>query len=193
MTFATALIASALSLFGFIVVIGIFSLIFWAFKKMADAHPLLTIVLSIVAVWFLFACLLMLPNSAHAAEIRGSSVYAQSNQVRFENHVKPLAVSPVLVKAAQERANDMAKLHYFSHRSPTGRNFWDAILAQKTYFHSAGENLAEGFIDTIPLFQAWKNSPTHFANIVDPTYVYTGIGIAHDGSKTIVVQLFSTK
>lgn len=140
------------------------------------------------------AVALILPiGRASAAEIRGASVFAGANQLREEKKLKPLAVSPVLVRAAQEKAADMVKNGYFAHRSPQGRNFWYFILAQRGYFRVAGENLAVGFSDTGPLFSAWTASPKHSANILDPAYYYTGIGLAHSGTTTYVVQLFSTK
>jgi len=176
------------------VILGLVILMGWLWSKLADSHPFIALFLALMFVWFLIGLAIFLPaNHASAAEIRGATVYAQSNQVRANQKLKPLGVSPILVKAAQAKADDMVKNKYFAHRSPQGKNFWDFILAQHAYFRVAGENLAEGFTDTESLFSAWIASPKHYANIIDNSYSYTGIGIAHAGETTYVVQLFSTK
>jgi hypothetical protein len=102
--------------------------------------------------------------------------------------------SAVLDKAAQLKADDMAKNKYFAHFSPTGVSPWYWFeQAGYSYVH-AGENLAIHFSDSGAVGDAWMNSPSHKANIVNGNYTEIGVGTAkgvYDGFDTVyVVQLF---
>jgi uncharacterized protein YkwD len=41
-----------------------------------------------------------------------------------------------------------------------------------------GENIAAGFSTAQDVFNAWKNSPGHNANMLDPSFKAIGIGLA---------------
>jgi hypothetical protein len=60
----------------------------------------------------------------------------------------------------------------------------------------AGENLAIHFTDSGDVVQAWMDSPTHRANIMNGNYTEIGVGTAegtYEGFDTVyVVQLFGT-
>lgn len=137
--------------------------------------------------------LLVAPGRAGATEIRGKSVFDQVNAVRTQNGRKALVPEARLVKAAQMKADDMAKEGYFAHRSPKGKTVTTWINAVKYPYRTAGENLAENWLDTETLVMAWINSPTHKANIMDNDYVDTGIGIARGKNGIIIVQMFGRK
>lgn len=134
--------------------------------------------------------ILNVSNVDMATPIRGQSVYAEVNALRAENKIPPLAPDPLLVKAAQAKADDMVKSGYFAHRSPEGKNMW-SFIGHSANIIDAGENLAKGFSDTEKLTIAWMNSPTHRANILEKDFTKTGIALATDkNGVTHVVQLF---
>lgn len=192
MTFIYALLFSGLGLLAFLIIAIIFILAMQSFIEFSYTHPIIAGTIVVVALWLLAALALFIPfRNVHAAEIRGQSVYTQSNELRVEKKVKPLLVSAPLVAAAQAKANDMVKNHYFAHTSPAGKSFSKFIIEQKTRYTVVGENLALGYNDTNPLFAAWIASKKHYANIIDTDYTYTGIGIARDGLNIYVVQLFA--
>jgi len=120
-----------------------------------------------------------------------------TNEERSRVAARPLARSELLDQAADLKAEDMARGQYFSHDSPTGVTpwFWFKVVGY-TYAH-AGENLAVYFSDSDEVVQAWMDSPTHRANIVNGTYQEIGIGTArgtYQGHSTVfVVQLFGTR
>ncbi len=60
-----------------------------------------------------------------------------------------LAVNPVLERAAQAKADDMAAKSYFSHNSPDGVTPWFWLNQAGYVFTYAGENLAANFSDSI--------------------------------------------
>lgn len=139
----------------------------------------------IIALAFLF-----LPFSVHASDIRGASVFAQVNAQRAAQHQRALVPNAQLVKAAQLKADDMAKNGYFAHRSPQGKSLVTFINQVKYPYSIAGENLAQGYGSTESLVYAWMHSPTHKANILEASYTETGIAIAQGKNGLLVVQMF---
>lgn len=137
--------------------------------------------------------LLRSPNVAAVV----SSVLAElANQDRAENDLGGLTVNPVLVAAAQAKANDMATFGYFAHVSPQGVDPWHWFGEAGYKFDYAGENLAVDFSDSGDVNTAWMNSPTHRENILDPHFTEIGIATAQGIYKgrltTFVVQEFGT-
>ena len=123
-------------------------------------------------------------------------VVDKTNKEREGQKLPPLVRNTVLDKAAQLKADDMAKNGYFAHYSPTGVSPWHWFNeAGYSYVH-AGENLAVHFTDSKEVVEAWMQSPTHRANIVNQNYREIGVGTAkgqYEGYDTVfVVQLFGT-
>lgn len=119
-----------------------------------------------------------------------------TNEARMEEGESPLTRSALLDEAARLKAEDMAQNGYFAHWSPTGVSPWHWFEeAGYTYAH-AGENLAVHFTDSGEVVEAWLDSPTHRANILNGNYTEIGIGTAegrYEGYDTIfVVQMFGT-
>lgn len=96
-----------------------------------------------------------------------------------------------LTKIAQERANEMRDLNYFSHQSPTGRDFKFLLNLYRVNYTYAGENLAKDFTSMVETHKAWMASPTHRANIMNPNYHKMGIGFAQASSTLYVAVIFT--
>lgn len=119
-----------------------------------------------------------------------------TNEERAEEAAQPLVRNSLLDEAARLKAEHMAKNSYFAHYSPDGVSPWHWFdQVNYTYAH-AGENLAIHFTDSSAVVDAWMESPSHRANIVNNTYTEIGVGTAkgtYDGFSTVfVVQLFGT-
>ena len=119
-----------------------------------------------------------------------------TNEERAEDALGTLRRNPTLDEAARMKAEHMAKNQYFAHYSPDGVSPWFWFgRANYNYVH-AGENLAIHFTDSGEVVQAWMNSPTHRANILNGNYSEIGVGTAegtYEGFATVyVVQLFGT-
>jgi uncharacterized protein YkwD len=99
-----------------------------------------------------------------------------------------------LQKAAQNKAEDMAKKEYFSHLSPEGKTPWYWIERSNYKYSSAGENLAAKFSDPEILVSRWMDSQAHRENILNSNFEDFGIGIAkgaYEGRKTLyVVEMY---
>lgn len=119
-----------------------------------------------------------------------------ANNDRAEKNFGHLAVSSVLQKAAQLKANDMAEKSYFAHTSPEGKTPWYWFRQAGYDFTYAGENLAINFNESVDVNQAWMNSPGHRANILNDNFTEIGIataeGVYQGKPTTFVVQLFGT-
>ena len=135
-----------------------------------------------------FFSLLVLAIPALASPLSPNAIVEASNASRVSQGLQALKVDPGLNKAAQAKADDMEKRHYFAHTSPQGKNLWTFIFgAHAKNLTVAGENLAKGFQSVEFEHTAWLASPTHKANILDTEWKRTGVGISGE----YVVQLFA--
>lgn len=113
-----------------------------------------------------------------------------TNSERGENNLPALTENAILNRAAQMKAEDMAKKSYFAHTSPEGITPWYWLEKAGYSYLYAGENLAINFIDSEDVTEAWMNSPTHRANIIHGAYTEVGTGVAvgtYQGYETIFV------
>lgn len=123
-----------------------------------------------------------------------SVVVDLTNEERDDVAARPLQRNEALDAAAQLKAEHMARNQYFAHYSPDGTTPWHWFDEAGYVYAHAGENLAIHFTDSAEVVEAWMNSPTHRANIVDGKFTEIGVGTARgrlDGHRTVyVVQLF---
>ncbi len=119
-----------------------------------------------------------------------------TNEERGDDSLGRLSRSDILDAAAKLKAQDMAKNSYFAHYSPTGVSPWFWFDEVSYNFIHAGENLAVHFTDSSDVVDAWMDSPTHRANIMNGNFTEIGVGTAkgtYEGEPTVfVVQLFGT-
>lgn len=143
---------------------------------------------------FLLAVFVVLPQSGFLALITPSVLVNAANATRHDTKESTLATNTLLKRAAQLKANDMATKGYFAHTSPAGITPWHWLDAVGYRYTTAGENLAVDFIDSSDVHQAWMNSPSHRANILNGSYTEIGIATAtgtYQGHTTVfVVQFF---
>lgn len=121
---------------------------------------------------------------------QGAKIIARTNQVRVEQGLPALKTDSLLIRSATAKATDMGQKEYFSHVSPDGHRL-GYFLARAGYAYSeAGENLAMGFSDADGAMNGWMKSPTHYANLVDPTFTDLGVGLEggiYQGKPTVFV------
>lgn len=112
--------------------------------------------------------------SSQAALDACSAVFNLMNQQRAAQGLGQLVWSDALTNAAQVRANEITTS--FSHTRPNGSAFW-TVDSNVQY----GENLAKLYQSADSVYTAWMNSPTHAANIMEPSYKTVGIAICQTG------------
>lgn len=116
------------------------------------------------------------------------------NQDRGTNGAAQLAWSGALARVAQYRAQDMLNRNYFSHYDPsTGQlAFVELMHLWGIPYSTAGENIAWSTNPSMANINVmFMNSPEHRANILNGAYHRVGIGVASNGAKVMVVEVFS--
>ncbi|MBQ0138256.1 MAG: hypothetical protein KBT36_03070 [Kurthia sp.] len=93
------------------------------------------------------------------------------------------------------RNYDLAKENYFEHTSPKYGRWANFLYTSEYDFAYAGENIAAGFVTAKGFVNAWMNSPTHRANILNPRFKKIAVGVSDGTSKsyfkTYATQWFS--
>lgn len=122
-------------------------------------------------------------------------IVAQTNVERKANNLPPLRTSSRLDLAAEEKLKDMIQDGYFAHISPDGTTPWFWIKNAAYQYIYAGENLAIGFTDAKEAVEAWMNSPSHKANLLNNKYEEIGVAVGQASningySGILVVQMF---
>jgi uncharacterized protein YkwD len=109
------------------------------------------------------------------------------NEYRQENGAGPLLLSDTLAVAAEHHSKDMAEYDFFAHNTEAssyyrvGSKPWDRMAAEGyTYNTIRGENLATGTETAEESFEAWRESPSHNAAMLDDRYRVIGIARVYE-------------
>lgn len=120
--------------------------------------------------------------------LQQEKIISLTNDLRTSQGIPLLIEQEKLNNSSHLKVKDMAEQQYFSHISPDNYGL-DYFLRQADYaYQSAGENLAMGFIDPDQLIKAWRESPTHYQNLLDADYQEIGVGLSagfYNNSPTI--------
>jgi hypothetical protein len=132
----------------------------------------------------------------YATDIAKSDLLKFTNQKRADSGLKTLVINETLSKAAESKAKDMFDKDYWAHTSPTGKEPWDFISSAGYDYLYAGENLAVDFSHSKSVVEAWYDSPSHRANLLNDKYSEIGFAVVNgelQGRKTtLVVQMFGS-
>lgn len=104
------------------------------------------------------------------------------NIERAKNGLKPLTMNAEVNKTATLKSQDMAKLNYFSHTSPTYGSPFDMMKKYGISYRTAGENIAMGQTSPEQVMQGWMNSSGHRANILKSSFTQIGVGVAKNSN-----------
>ncbi len=165
-------------------------------SKILQSNVLLYCVTAILVIKiFTILISIDLPSNIFFADITKSTLESFVNQTRESVGLKPLVTNDKLTQAAQLKAQNMVQNNYFDHVSPTGIKPWFWFSQAGYKFNYAGENLAVGFYDSLEVYNAWLNSPSHKANIINPHYTDVGTAVVSgfEGNAIIVVQEFGSQ
>ncbi|KAI8804273.1 hypothetical protein BJ742DRAFT_458405 [Cladochytrium replicatum] len=102
------------------------------------------------------------------------------NNLRTSLGLKSLTMDSRLNGCAHFHALEQYQMGVMTHYSPNGQNWGDRPGYN-------GENVAVGYSYDANVFEAWKASPVHYANMVNPNY--NAIGFGQEG--TYWVQNFA--
>jgi uncharacterized protein YkwD len=125
----------------------------------------------------------LVPTSANLDLVRAATV-CLVNQQRASAGLPGLRENGALDAAAQAHSYDMVAGDYFDHVAPSGTDMLSRIVAAGfatlANVMDAGENIAaaSGALATpAATVASWMASPPHRANILDPTFQQTGLGV----------------
>ncbi len=144
--------------------------------KRAFLYSFIFLVIKLLLIGFIFFLPAEVFVEQDVLKIKQDQLFTLMNKLRLEKHVNLLTKNELLNQSAQMRAVDMRNNEYFDHLSPQGKDLSYFINQVGYNYKYAGENLAMGFLDMEELLKAWKNSPTHYANLVDTDFKELGLG-----------------
>jgi uncharacterized protein YkwD len=101
-----------------------------------------------------------------------------TNQIRQSNGLQTLKENNNLTASATQKVQDMIVNQYFAHISPDNSGLIKWLENNNYQYTTAGENLAMGFMTAEDVVNAWVKSPTHYANLIDPSYKEIGVAMA---------------
>jgi len=105
----------------------------------------------------------------------------RTNEVRKSRDLAACVIDPLLMQAAQIRAEELAAASLYGHTRPDGRHYSTVVDApigenlhrvSNAYLAHKKIGVAQYIVDS------WINSPGHFANIVNPRADAIGVGLA---------------
>lgn len=109
------------------------------------------------------------------------------NEERVKRGLSPLKADPELAVVARAHSADMFARGYFSHYTPEKKDPFDRMKKAGVRFITAGENLALGRTLKI-CHEGLMNSPGHRANILNPAFGRSGIGILDGGIYGLMIS-----
>jgi uncharacterized protein YkwD len=108
------------------------------------------------------------------------------NEYRISNGLQPLLVSDMISEACDRHNSDMGKYRFFDHYTQgsdwfaVGASPWDRMAASGYNYNTyKGENIAAGYSTAASVFQGWKNSPGHNANMLGANYQVLGVSLVY--------------
>ena len=102
------------------------------------------------------------------------------NGFRAEGGLAPLKLNEELTVIANVRAEELAWSGVHSHTRPNLQSCFSLMRENGFETGMAGENIGWGYSTPEAVCEAWKNSETHYKNIMDPQFTEVGIGVSAD-------------
>lgn len=131
------------------------------------------------------------PTVSSSVTAYESEVVRLVNKKRAKYGLKPLTQDWQLSRVARYKSEDMRRLGYFSHTSPTYGSPFEMMHSFGISYRTAGENIAKGYKSPEAVVEGWMNSPGHRANILNSTYTHIGVGYVASGNYW--TQMFISK
>lgn len=120
-----------------------------------------------------------------------TEIYKITNSYRNETDVPTYELDPTLCMLASIRAQEIKENKKFSHNRPNNLGYFSTLFNEYGLSKgNVGENIAWGYNTAIEVCEGWKNSQSHYENILNPAYTKVGFGIAvqEDGTYVVVQE-----
>ena len=109
------------------------------------------------------------PGVERAAE---QEFYGLINDLRISVGLAPLAVNAELVAGARNWTDELVGINSLRHAG-------DLSIGVNSPWALLGENVGYSSRSVESLFNAFVASPTHYANLVEPTFDHVGVGVVY--------------
>lgn len=123
---------------------------------------------------------LILPQFDYFSTITQQRLLDLINRARAENGLSQVVLNTQLSETASFKIEDMFRVGYFDHTSPTGVTPWFWFKKAGYNYEYAGENLAINFFQSDDVFNAWMQSPAHRENILNANFNEIGLAVKSD-------------
>lgn len=118
-----------------------------------------------------------------------SEMISWINAQRRAKGLSTLSMDSKLAAAAQGHACDMATRGYFGHQRAGGPDLARRLRSNGYAYRAAAENIAKmGSADVSRAARIWRESPPHWANILNRKVNEIGLGIAVGGDRVYWVM-----
>lgn len=136
-------------------------------------------------------------NSEEINHQLAEEILRLTNEERAKQGLSPLARNDALEHAAVDHSEEMRKLNYFSHTSPTpGKSTTRQRVNQyglnpqmvaENIFECSGYDVQETAKYAV---DAFMGSPLHRKNVLNPDATHIGVGFVSQGGSVSVTQVF---
>lgn len=131
------------------------------------------------------------PASTHTPSPTEQALVQLANQTRAAHNLPPLHWDSAIASAAQ--AHDQRMIHEpgpLEHQYPGEPDLATRGAQAGAHFTTIAENLARG-ADPKQIHQTWMSSPTHRANLLDPSLNAIGVAVIDSMGSLNAVEDFS--
>jgi hypothetical protein len=148
----------------------------------------------------LLACSSAPPAPLDLTELN-QAIHRLTNALRVEKGLPPLAELESLNSLSTRHSLDMARQNFFDHTNPQGQDPFSRLKAQQPglLVTVSGENIAmrstageKATEFAQVLLELWKNSPEHYAHLVEPKFRHLGVGVAKAEDRIYATQTFAS-
>jgi uncharacterized protein YkwD len=115
------------------------------------------------------------PDAATLAEpvAYASELVSLVNRYRAGAHVAPLVPDPALSALARQHSEAMMRAHRLSHEDFPAR-------VRRSGYSMCVENVGWNYPTPSDQMKAWRASPGHDRNLLDPRVTHAGVGVSGD-------------
>lgn len=133
---------------------------------------------------------------SRVSSIQTVDLLTYTNNEREAKGLADLQLNDKLSEAAFLKAQDMYESQYWAHVSPSGVQPWKWFGDVGYNYSAAGENLAKNYPTSKATVEAWMNSESHRANILNTEFKEVGFavldGVLENQNTTLVVALYGS-
>lgn len=109
---------------------------------------------------------------------------AELNVYRAQHGLGPVRLNQQLNSASEVHAADLAQAGIASHTGTDGSSHSERVQRAGYQFSLAAENVATGQKSWDAVFQAWKDSPGHNVNLLQPDVTDFGVALVYEPTTT---------